>query len=228
MRKKVLKTLVAVSLCTAMLGSTASASFSGILDGTNNGGTITGDPTVVSPKLKVVVPTSLVFAFDPFEQKGQSGIYSEDFGVINKSNVDVRVDMAVSVSPKTGVTLKQDPDEVVETNTDKIMYIAAEIPSAVTETAANAAAYDPDLYKSGTEYFLKSLDTAGAETSVTEMKDTTAVKGTYTNNSEVALGNSATTLTFALKGLTRVKRIVHLKKLQELRRVQLYSVSPVK
>lgn len=199
MKQKITKTLLAVTLCTAMLGSTALAA-SGELTDPAQGGTVTGDSTVENPKYKIVVPTSLVFAIDPFEQKGQSQIYSEDFSMINKSNVPVRLDCSVSLSAGTGVTIKDAASDVTETGTDKLVYMEAEIPSAVTETSAAAAAYADSLAKdSNNDYYLNSLSVSGATEVTDEMVDTTAAAGTYTQNAKVGLKSSAATkLTFAL------------------------------
>lgn len=88
MKRKIATTLTAVTLCTAMLGSTAFASsFDGELDEdvlTAGGQEITGDSGLENPVYSIVVPTTLDFAVDPFEQKGASQIYSKDFYMVNE------------------------------------------------------------------------------------------------------------------------------------------------
>lgn len=198
MKQKITKTLLAVTLCTAMLGSTALAA-PGELNDPAQGGTVQGSSTVENPKYKIVVPTNLVFAIDPFEQKGQSQIYSEDFSMINKSNVPVRLDCAVSLAAGTDVTIKDAASDVTETGTEKLVYMEAEIPSAVTETTAAAAAYTTALETdSNGDYYSTGVLTSGG-TAANEMADTTAAAGTYTQNAKVGLKSSAPTkLTFAL------------------------------
>lgn len=203
MKRRIATTLMAVTLCTAMLGSTALAA-NGELGETEltTGSTITGDSGVENPTYKIVVPTQLDFAVDPFEQKGQSQIYSKDFYMVNKSNVPVQLDCAVTLTAGTDVTIKDNADDVTETNNDKLIYMEAEIPGAVTGTdAEDAAAYEVALKKSGTTYYKSDMvpddvtDAADAE----EMIDTTDAKGTYTNNKKVALGTAEKTLSFALE-----------------------------
>lgn len=196
-------TLMAVTMCTTMLGSTALASttsFDGNL--TAVGGTeITGDSKLENPVYKIVVPTTLDFAVDPFEQKGQSQVYSKDFYMVNKSNVPVQLDCAVTLTAGTDVTIKDKAEDVKETNNDKLIYMEAEIPGAVTGTdAEDAAAYATPLKKSGTTYYDATkvpssvTDAADAE----EMIDTTDAKGTYDTNKKVGLGTAEKTLSFAL------------------------------
>lgn len=198
MKQRIAKTLLAATLCTAMLGSTALAA-AGELTDPATGGSVSGSSTVENPKYKIVVPTNLAFAIDPFEQKGQSQIYSEDFSMINKSNVPVRLDCAVSLTAGTDVVIKDTAVEVTETGTEKLVYMEAEIPSAVTETAANAAAYVTALETdSNGDYYTAGTLTSGG-TAANEMVDTTAAAGNYTQNAKVGLkGASATKLTFAL------------------------------
>lgn len=214
MKKRVLKTLLSTVVCVSMLGTTCLAS-SQIpeLDRDHMSSTITGDSTVENPIYKVSVPTSITFAVDPFEQKNQSQIYSQELQLINKSNVPVKVTATVKVvgkvdstdSTKKLVTVVDAESKVTETNANKIVYIAAEIPSAVTETAAAAAAYPIALKKVGDDVYdatkVPSSDAASA-TDVQDYVNTTAVTGTYTTSKKVTVGETDTELVFALAGAT--------------------------
>lgn len=199
MRQRAIKTLMAATLCVAMVGGTAIAA---PLTNPATGGQVTGTSTVENPIYKIEVPTDLVFAIDPFVQKGQSQIYSEDFSMINKSNVAVRVDCAVTLAAGTDVVIKDSADDVKETGTEKLVYMEAEVPSAVTETAETAAAYETALKKDNNDYYAATVagGISGA-TDADEMVDTTAVAGTYTQKAKVGLksGTTPTKLTFALK-----------------------------
>lgn len=203
MKRKIATTLTAVTVCTAMLGSTVLASsFDGNLDETKMGGQeITGDSGVENPTYKIVVPTTLDFAVDPFQQKGQSQIYSKDFYMVNKSNVPVQLDCAVTLTAGTDVVLKNTEAEVTETNSDKLIYMEAEIPGAVTETTKAAAAFSTALKKDGNDYY-EATNAPSSATDADEMIDTTDAKGTYTTSKKVGLGTTEKKLSFALKEAT--------------------------
>lgn len=208
MKRKIATTLTAVTLCTAMLGSTALASsFDGQLDEdvlAAGGVEVEGDSTVENPAYKIVVPTQLDFAVDPFEQRGQSQIYSKDFYMVNKSNVPVQLDCTVTLEAATGVTIKDNADDVKETDDSKLIYMEAEIPGAVDGTDATAAAaYETPIVKSSTtgKYYTSAAvpDDVSDAAAATEMIDTTDAKGTYTTNKKIALGTTAKSLSFALE-----------------------------
>lgn len=205
MKKRIATTLIAATLCTAMLGSTAYASsFDGELgaDDLAAGAEITGNSGIENPVYKIVVPTTLDFAIDPFEQKNQSQVYSKDFFMVNKSNVPVQLDCAVILTAGTDVVIKDKAADVKETNTDKLIYMEAEIPGAVTETTATAAAFETPLKKVGSVYYdatkVPSAD-ASTATDADEMLDTTDAAGTYTSNKKVGLGTTEKKLSFALE-----------------------------
>jgi len=215
MKKRITKTLLAVTLCTAMAGTPCFVAGATTADkDAVTSGSATGDATVTSPKYKFAVPTDLTFAIDPFKQGGQSQIYSEEFMMINKSNLPIRMDCTVKLSgASSGVTIKEKEEEVTETGTDKLVYVAAEIAKSVNEFPEGAAAYATSLGKAGTDYYLNSLatDLAGLSTPVTitevtdEMVDVKSLKGDYDANS-VKVGLNASTegvkLGFALAGAT--------------------------
>lgn len=133
MRKKWIASALSAAVCASMLGTTCFAAAGG--DMTNTAGsTITGDSTVKSPVYSVVVPTTVAFGIDAFEQAGQtnSQISSADLTIYNRSNVAVRVQADVTLTPATGVTLVDDASEVKEDGTDKTLFIGLEVPKAVT------------------------------------------------------------------------------------------------
>ena len=202
MKRRMATTMMAATLCTAMLGSTALAADPNkeLGEAEMGGSTITGDSEVENPTYKIVVPTTLEFAIDPFQQKGQSQIYSKDFYMVNKSNVPVQLDCAVTLAAGSGVELKNSAEEVTETNSDKLIYMEAEIPGTVAETTASApAAFKTALKTDGTDYWEASVAPSTATTAAEEMLDTTDAKGTYTTSKKVGLGTAEKTLSFALK-----------------------------
>ena len=204
MKRKMVTTLMAVTMCTTMLGSTVLAAGSNELGEADlaTGSTITGDSGVENPTYKIVVPTTLDFAVDPFEQKGQSQIYSKDFYMVNKSNVPVQLDCAVTLEADTGVEIKDTEADVTETNTDKLIYMEAEIPGAVTETNADPAAYTPALVTDGTDVYETGKAPSTATTDVEDMVDTTDAKGTYSSSKKIGLGTTEKKLSFALEKAT--------------------------
>lgn len=197
MKRRMATTLMAATLCTAMLGSTALAKDLG--EAEMGGSTITGDSGVENPTYKIVVPTSLDFAVDPFQQKGQSQIYSKDFYMVNKSNVPVQLDCGVTLTAGTGVILKNSAEEVTETNSDKLIYMEAEIPGAVTESTGSAAAFTTPLKTDGTKFWEASVAPTTASADADNMVDTTDAIGTYTTSKKIGLGAAEKTLSFALK-----------------------------
>lgn len=214
MKKQMVKVLLSTMLCVAMVGTTC---FAATDLTTTTGQTITGDNTVENPIYKVVIPTDLVYAVDAFEQKGQSQIYSEDFNIINKSNVAVKVDVKVKATPKAGVTLVDSADKVSEADDSKNLFLGVEVPSAVAEDADAGAVYlatdgtttledmvvddDGTYYKSDAVLqAVKDDNTATGTAKKDEMINTTAVTGTYTKSAKVGIGTDDTVLTFALKG----------------------------
>lgn len=213
MKKQMVKVLLSTMLCVAMVGTTC---FAADITSTTDQ-TITGDNTVENPIYRVVIPTDLKYAVDAFEQKGQSQIYSEDFNIINKSNVAVKVDVKVKATPKAGVTLVDSADKVSEADDSKNLFLGVEVPSTVTEDADAGAVYlatdgttaledmvvdgDGTYYKSDAVYqAVKDDNTVTGTAKKDEMINTTAVAGTYTKSAKVGIGTEDTVLTFALKG----------------------------
>lgn len=199
MKRRMATTLMAATLCTAMLGSTAFAAGGELGEGDMGGSEITGDSGVENPTYKIVVPTQLDFAVDPFQQKGQSQIYSKDFYMVNKSNVPVQLDCAVTLTAGTGVVLKNTAAEVTENNSDKLIYMEAEIPGAVTESTGSAGAFTTPLVTDGTDYWDAANAPSSGTNAANEMVDTTDAAGTYTTSKKIGLGTAEKTLSFALK-----------------------------
>jgi len=208
MKKKVVSMLLAVAMCTSALGTTCFAA-AGELDETNQSTTVTGDSTVANPKYKVTVPTTITFAVDPFEQKKQSQIYSQELPITNKSNIPVQITASVKVEAGAGktVTIVDAESKVTETNTDKIVYIAAQIAGDLTETPKAAAAYTTPLVKdsAGSDVYDASLASAlsGLTPPVTtaalaDMVDVEKVEGDYTQSKAVTIGTTNTDMVFAL------------------------------
>lgn len=125
-----------------------SAEFDGSLGAFGTEQTVTEDNAVENPVIKVVVPTSFDFAVDAFEQKDNgSQIYSSENYIINKSNVAIKADIAMSVKSKGSgddviafSETKEGVATAVASNADaKSMWLAAiaatGIQEAKTETA---------------------------------------------------------------------------------------------
>lgn len=202
-KQKFVKTLLVTTLCTAMAASTcfAGATTGGGELSSTAGSQIEGVADVINPVYKVVVPTNLTFSIDPFSQKGQSQIYSEDLPIINKSNVPVRVNVNVKVEPKDAtVTLVETEAKVSETNSDKIIYMAAQVPTAIAETKDAAAAYTTPLEKDGSGKYYDASDKPGSGTTVAdEMVNTTNASGTYTDSVKTTLDSIGVDMLFALQ-----------------------------
>lgn len=209
--------VVSAMLATMMLFSNATPVLAAGVAGNanNNGGNVDVSAAVESPVYKISVPTTLDFYIDPFQQLAAGQITSDDFVIINKSNVALKVGATVTVEGKDStVTLKNAATDVTETTTDKLAYIEAEIPSEVVETyAAGAAFVQSDDF--ATEYATMYKGTVGTDTKyytttsssavddeegvATEMVETTGASGTYATSKKVAIDTTnGTDLTFAL------------------------------
>lgn len=142
MKRKLIASVISTMTCVCMLGTTCLAA-GGTLTGTSADADkkISGDSTVKSPIYSVVVPTTVEFGIDAFEQAGQlnSQIASADLPIYNKSNVAVRVQADVKLTPANGVTLVDDTTKVTEDNTNKVLYMGLEVPKTVAMTLGTAA-----------------------------------------------------------------------------------------
>lgn len=150
MKRKILAAMLSVAVGVAVLGTTCFAAPGGELtkDTTDADMKIEGDSTVKSPIYKVVVPTDIAFGIDAFEQAGQtnSQISSADMYIYNKSNVAVRVQANIKLTPKDNtVTLVDAANKVTETDASKKLYVGVEVPKTVLltlDTAADATGDD--------------------------------------------------------------------------------------
>jgi|GEM_PF-3404590 len=139
MNKKVLKRILVCVLCMTMVMSSMTAFATEVTAPTDTTGTeVTGNNDVENPVFRVVVPTTLTFATDPFELKAESMIYSPDYPIINKSNIAVLVDVGLSVTGATAVTFVESAEGIDETVADKSAWFAAAVPATVTETSKEA------------------------------------------------------------------------------------------
>lgn len=102
--KKLFKKLTAVSLVVAML--VAPTGVFAQTDATAaSTKTVTGNNTAVNPIYKVSLPTTLVFAIDAFNLNGNGEVSSNNYAIINRSNVPVQVKTNFKTKAKTGTTL---------------------------------------------------------------------------------------------------------------------------
>lgn len=139
MKKKVLSAILASMMTISMLGTQVFAAGGELTDPDGTTGTIEGESGLKEPIYNVVVPTDLVFSVDAFEQGERSQIYSVDFPIVNRSNLNVKVSVSLKVVDNTtaqDITFLADPADVTKdgTNKDKEVYIAAAVPATVTST----------------------------------------------------------------------------------------------
>lgn len=228
MKRKVLKSLIATAICVSMLGmncfaapgtvsgNTVSGSDMGTPGG--SGTSVDGENDVENPIYKIVVPTKLEFAVDAFEQKGDGQIAAANYYMINKSNVPVKMDVAIKLAANVGHTVEfvSSASEVADDETTHSLYMEAVVASAVTETKAAGASYVDSsnnavtAVKNGDVYYLdntvaEAVEGGGVKNypSVTnEMIDVDSVNITYPSTGAVSfpLGTAETKFSFALNG----------------------------
>lgn len=167
MKKRILATVLATAMSVMLMGTQVMAASTENVLGADDraaGGTVTGNSDLLEPVYKLVVPTKLEFSVDAFQQGGQTQIYSEDFPIINKSNVAVKVDVDLTVAGADGanVTLKTSATDVTKvTDTSKVAYIAAAVPVGVTVVEGQAVNYEE-----GTKTFASITDANTGTTGV--------------------------------------------------------------
>lgn len=199
MKKKILKTLLSTMVMVSLLGTTCFADdFTGEMTATT-GQEITGTSEIKNPIYSVVIPTKFEFSVDAFSQGGQSQIYSEEFNIINKSNVAVRVNVNAKATPLKSATLKTAEADVTETSTDKLMYLAIQTPSTVTISFEDKAAFTPALLKGDAAvYYTATTSENGSENAYAEMQDVKGVTSTYDASAKEALSTEGKDFLFAL------------------------------
>ena len=207
MKKRIVCAMLA-AMMTLSTGTAALAAENEVTDPA--GGSIDVSTAVETPIYKVVVPTSMEFVIDPYELMGNgSSITSDDIQIINRSNVNVKVDMELTATAAEGVTLKDTAVGVTETDNSKLAYVVAQIPSAVTETEVsgkldyNSGTYsignDGDKYE-GLIFNDKVPGDKVTAAGETDLKKVTAVAGDYQTKAEVEFGSTAgKVLSFVLK-----------------------------
>ena len=179
MKKRIFSIVLAGILTGSISAMGVSAEFDGSLGAFGTEQTVTEDNTVENPVIKVVVPTSFDFAIDAFEQKDNgSQIYSSENYIINKSNVAIKADIAMSVKSKgsgdDAIAFSETKEGVataVASNADaKSMWLAAiaatGIKEAKTETANVADQIGLYMYfklktkEAVSNYWFKAFDTS--------------------------------------------------------------------
>lgn len=214
MRKnKLFASVLATAVMVSMMGTTCFAAVSGPLDNpAATGMEVEGENDVVDTYYKIVVPTSIVFAADPFEQEVTgSNISSADFVISNKSNVAVKVNAGIKYAKSSGLAsgelvVAESADEV-EVGSDKGygIYMAAQIATDATETAAEAAAFTTALKKTAEGVYFDATNTNYTGDAAAEMVDIASVATDYDGAEddktpvEVALGADSTECTFVLE-----------------------------
>jgi len=158
MKRKLVAAILSVATCVSLLGTTCFAAGGELTDqSTSDDLTVETGSTVKSPIYSIVVPTTIEFGIDAFEQAGQtnSQIASADLTIYNKSNVAVRVQADVKLTPASGVTLVDSASKVTESDTSKNLFIGLEVPKTVVltlDTAADATGADATAAGSYTKH----------------------------------------------------------------------------
>ena len=143
--KKLLSMLTAGALAVTMVMPAMAA----------DGGTVNVDVTTKTGILRVEVPTTLAVAVDQFETSGAgSQIYSEEFTIENKSEVNVKVNVTSTATIGSNVTLAAKRADVatatgangtawlaVAASLDGTDYEASSDLSKLNETSANVTTF---------------------------------------------------------------------------------------
>lgn len=162
-KKKLVSMLTAGALATTMVMPAMAA----------DGGSFDVDVTTKTGILRVEVPTTLAIAVDQFETSDAgSQIYSEEFTIANKSEVNVKVNVTSSATVGNGVTLaakRADVDTATGTNGTAWMAVAASLDGTkyesanklgdLNETNANVTTFGQDGKAAQTFYLKKGTGT---------------------------------------------------------------------
>lgn len=212
MKKRIVCAMLAAMMVSS-IGTTALAAVEGNINNSNigNTGSVSVSTQVENPVYKVSVPASLNLYIDPFNLLGGAQVTSEDFVMINKSNVALEIGATVTVSGAS-VDFKDKAEEVKEEGDDKTAYVEVEIPGTVNEVTAAATTYFAsdgataiqNVYTAdnATGFYVTTASGAGAvneATAAAAMVDTTNAKGAYTTSKKVKVDTaSGTALSFVL------------------------------
>ncbi len=128
-RKKLLSAAMVAGLTAAQLAMPVAAA---------DGGDIDVDIDIKTGVIRVEVPTTIDISVDQFELGGKSQIYSQDFSMLNKSPLPVRVEVTSTATLATTTTLVA-TKAAAEEATDKSVWMAM---AAATSKANNAYNYD--------------------------------------------------------------------------------------
>ena len=213
------RSLILSLIIAMMMGNTVMAA-ENAMDETQVGRdqTVNGSMEVEDPVYRVVVPTDFTFAVDAFQQREDTQIVSPALAVINKSNIPVKLSVALSLGTTTDTKFVSSDADVKDDETSRTIHLQARIADTIEEEKAAAADYK-DL--SGvdiagmfagtvdgvTKYYettdiataLKRDTESPAAVSPEEMVDVIKVTGTAASTPVmVTLGTSATKLEFAL------------------------------
>lgn len=162
-KKKLVSMLTAGALATTMVMPAMAA----------DGGSFDVDVTTKTGILRVEVPTTLAIAVDQFETSDAgSQIYSEEFTIANKSEVNVKVNVTSSATVGNGVTLaakRADVGTATGTNGTAWMAVAASLDGTkyesanklgdLNETNANVTTFGQDGKAAQTFYLKKGTGT---------------------------------------------------------------------
>ncbi len=193
--KKVLSTVVASALAATTMAMPVMA----------EGGNLDVDVTVESGVVRVEVPTTLKVAIDQFETLGGSQIYSDPFTIVNRSEMDVKVDVTSKATLGTGVKLLSSVDAVTASKGTEAWLAAA------TQTAAGS--YD-DSTTSGT------TETVGTLTEANKNVTTFESNGVANQTFYLAKGDKSTTTYTSLVPSEDGKADVSYAKFYELESIQ--------
>lgn len=142
-----------------------------------------------APIYKIVVPTDLQFTIDPFKMNGSTQIYSDDFDIINKSNVPICVDVKIQVIPGPEVMLVNSLEDVSEADVVKRICMLVEVPGGIFEQTTDG----------GTLLLPSETATPGDCVDRGNIIDTVGVIGNYATSRMFSLPFGEANLTFALK-----------------------------
>ena len=215
------KRSIILSLIVAMMMGNTVMAAENALDGDDAGKntTVEGTMEVEDPVYRVVVPTDFTFAVDAFQQKEDTQIVSPSLAVINKSNIPVKLSVALSLATGTDTVFVTRDEDVKEDEESRTIHLQARIADTITETKAAAADYTDTALSPITgmqvkdDVYYVSSDVAtglGIENAVAvdpkEMVDVTAVKGEAAATPVlVTLGTEATKLEFGLAPSTYIE-----------------------